>query len=603
MRNFVRGLRRHFVAFGVRPSSGAARLEWAKNRKASGAAVLTPSRRPGRPHSEGVVATSRRKTLHAGLAVPFATILALTAFQPGSEAAIRPQPAKGSHSRTLIVHTAARSPYTLGHELEFLKLQLRRVETQLEAIPASEATSNQIAGADYLVLFSPTPGAVVPAGLLESLVITNKPLLWAGFGSEQLAQRPPLSGQFASLPAAEPNLKQVAYRGRDWDAGGAYCQPMRLLPNSKAEPILTIPAEDQGLRLAIGWRHKQVTVFSAVPDVGPLQPLFADVLLDFFGIKDVAGPRLLLRIDDYQAASNHREFKRMVDFLFSRGHAFALPVTPSWRNAETKAIEDLESAPEFVAGLRYAQQRGGRIVLRGGVRETNDHAEFWDTESDRPPAGEQRSMVRDMIGRATALLLKHGLLPLAWQTPHDSASRLAYAEFANTFSTCVERPQLSDATRLGQGLASTITVDQYGRILLPENVGYLSGDSPEAVADLTRRAQALTQLRGTVAGCRFHAYLGFEKLTELVTALDQLKAPFLDLADLDHWVHVQGRLLLSGRAQRTVAIGDAPFVRKTYDRSGRMLSSLSGKVAAGNYTFQREGGGDYELLEFTGTKP
>ena len=346
-----------------------------------------------------------------------------------------------------------------------------------------------------------------------------------------------------------------------------------------------------------------MTVFSAVPGAGPMQPLFADVLLDFYGVKDAPESRLLLRIDDYQAVSNHREFRRMVDFLFSRGHAFALPVTPAWRNAETGATEDLESAPEFVAGLRYAQQRGGRIVLRGCVREIDDRAEFWDTESDRPLRGEQAGALREKIAKATALLLKHGLLPVAWQTPHDSASRLAYSEIAHCFSTAIERTQLSDRTHLEQGLSSAITVDQYGRLLLPENVGYLSGASSEAVVDLKRRAEALTQLRGTVAGCRFHAYLPFERLTELVNALEQLKTPFLDLADLDHWVHVPGYLLLSGRARHTVTVGDAPFARKIFDRSGKMLSSLKGKVALGENTFQREDAGDYELFELIEAKP
>lgn len=530
-------------------------------------------------------------------------VLALSSLESTAGTTPRPAPAKGSGSRTLIVHTAARTPYALGHELEFLKLQLRRVQTQVETIATAEATSNKVAAADYLVVFSPTSGATISAELIALLVATRKPLLWAGFGIERLAEHPEFAGQFAAAPMAAPTLQATTYRGRQWDTAGAAWHPMRLLADSRAEPIVTASGEGQGSRLTICWRHETVTLFSAVPGADPLQPLFAEVLLDFFGVKNDAGSRLLLRIEDYQAASNHREFKRMVDFLFSRGHAFVLPITPSWRNPETKAIEDLDAAPEFAAGLRYAQQRNGRIVLRGCVRESDDRAEFWDTELDRPPAGEEPAAVREKIAKATTLLFRHGLLPVAWQTPHDCASRLVYTEIARNFSTCIERPQLNDSTRLGQGLASAITMDQYGRIVVPENAGYLSADAPDAIAALQRRVQALTQLRGTVAGCRFHAYLGFEKLAELLTALEQLRTPFLDLADLDHWVHVQGHLLLSGRGQHPVKIGDAPFVRKTFARSGRLLASLKGNVALGENTFQREDTGDYELFEFTEAKP
>ena len=183
MFTLVRSLCCRFLFSGLRPSPGAASSERGAGPGTCELAVLTFLLRPRRPHSEGIVEASRRKTSHTRLAFSFATILALTLFQPGSEAAMRPRPGKGSGSRTLIVHTAARSPYALGHELEFLKLQLRRVETKLEAVPAAEATSNNIASADYLVLFSPKPDAVLPAGLVELLVATNKPLLWVGFGS------------------------------------------------------------------------------------------------------------------------------------------------------------------------------------------------------------------------------------------------------------------------------------------------------------------------------------------------------------------------------------------------------------------------------------
>ena len=88
-----------------------------------------------------------------------------------------------------------------------------------------------------------------------------------------------------------------------------------------------------------------------------------------------------------------------------------------------------------------------------------------------------------------------------------------------------------------------------------------------------------------------------------LAALEQLKTPFLDLADLDHWVHVPGYLLLSGRAQHAVTVSNDSFARKTCDRSGKVLSSLNGKVALGESVFQREDAGDYELFEFTEAKP
>src|SRR5205823_51751 len=128
--------------------------------------------------------------------------------------------------------------------------------------------------------------------------------------------------------------------------------------------LVIVGQSEAGLRLPVCWKLGGATFFSAVPGPGSLSFLFADALLDFYGATNVPGARLFFRIDDYQAQSNHREFKRRVDYLFSRGHPFVLSVTPSWHNPRTRAVEDLDAAPEFVKGLRYAQQRGGRIVLQ-----------------------------------------------------------------------------------------------------------------------------------------------------------------------------------------------------------------------------------------------
>ena len=441
----------------------------------------------------------------------------------------RPVPSRGPDARTLIVFSAARAAYSLGHELEFLKLQLGRIATPLEAIPVADATSTRLAAADYLVVFCPQPNPVLATNFLQALAVRHKPVLWVGFGAEQLAKFPPFTGKFETAPGVDHLLKRVSYQGRNWNFPGAWWSPMLVTARSGAQSIMGPPDPGGQVRLSLCWKLDDKIFFTAVPAPGPLSFLFADLLLDFYGASSVhpasdreigapriADGRLFFRIDDYQAASDHRGFLRRVDFLFSRGHPFLVSITPSWRNPETGALEDLDSAPEFVAGLRYAQQRGGRMVLRGCVREPGERGEFWDTDLDRPLPEEKPEMIRRQLAQATMLLLKHGLLPLAWQTPQDAASRAAYAEIARVFSTAVERPQLGDATHLDTGLASAPTMDRHGRLIVPENLGYVSGEGTDPYEEIRSRAELLLGLRGTIAGCFIHAYLPFERLTGLM---------------------------------------------------------------------------------------
>jgi hypothetical protein len=338
--------------------------------------------------------------------------------------------------------------------------------------------------------------------------------------------------------------------------------------------------------------------FSAVPRPGLLGFLFADMLLDFFQVTNPPPSRLVLRIDDYQAGSDHFEFQTKVDLLAGRGVPFFVSVTPSWRNSPTGAVVTLDSAPAFVESLRDAQARGARLLLRGCVREPGEEAEFWNQELDRP-VSLTPEQVRQRLYQAVGLMLKHGLLPVGWETPGDSASREVYKEVAQVFSTALERPQLSDLTGRETALLSTRVRDREGREIIPENLGFVPAAGGTNVSStLRRRADFLKRLRGTWAGIYFHAYLPQEQLTALLNTLEALQRPFLDASSLDPWVHVPGRLLLIGAAEQKVLLAGGVVQWRAFDRAGQQVHSEKEFVLPGERTFRRKGRGVFELYEF-----
>lgn len=425
--------------------------------------------------------------------------------------------------------------------------------------------------------------------------------MWVGHGADQLARFTSLTNVFEPAPAMGTPLGSVSFRGRPWTLGEESWIPVRLAPTSNAEVLIHGTPDPARNARPVAWKRGNAIFFSALPSAGPLGYLFSDLVLDFYQVSNSPASRIILRVDDYQPTSNHREFRRAIDYLFSRRIPFALAVTPSWRNPPSGDIKDLNSTPDYVSGLRYAQQRGGRIVLRGCVREADDRAEFWDTELDRPRPDDPSLPAK--LSQAVQLLLKHGLLPLAWQTPQNSASHTSYRQVAQVFSTGLERLQLTDLTHLAQGNLSTLTVDRFGRQIIPENLVSVVGTESNRFDKTRRDAESITSLSGTVAGGVIHAYQPFDTWVGLIETLEGLKTPFLDLAELDHWVQSSGALILTGNSQRTVKFGAGTITSKVFDRAGRLIAAEQESAIAGERLFQRRGRGDYEVLEFIEARP
>jgi uncharacterized protein YdaL len=522
----------------------------------------------------------------------------------------RPATAKGADAKTLVIYSETRSPYSLANELTALKLQLRRVASQLDTVLAAKVDTNQLAAADYVVVFCPQPFPNFAPEILEALAHSVRPVLWVGYGADQMARLPEFKGQFDVAPfASDKRVETVNYLGRNWNLPLPVWLPAQLDDtNGSTNIIMTVPVAANG-ELAthpLCWRRGAVTFFTALPTSTATSALFSDLLLDFFGATAPASA-VCLRIDGYHCHQDHLEFRHMVDYLHERGRPFVVGVVPAYWDPVTKKIQELDSQPEFVSALRYAQKNGGRLVLQGYVNArksgTGQEPEFWDSTLDRPFADDSAEYVRERVYQGVRKLVKQGLFPIGWQTPFNAASHTDYEEIAKHFSTAIERVQLSDATGLENFGGTAVAQDDFGRRIVPENLGAVTGTT-NALAAIQSRVEILTKLRGTVATVSFPAYLTEEKLIPAARLLEQTKLPFLDLAEGDNWVQLPDLILLTGKAQRTVTLKDALIRWKAYDLAGNLVDSeTEPQSTTGERVFQRRGKGDYELFEIIEAQP
>ncbi len=527
-------------------------------------------------------------------------------------APIRPPAGRGAEARTLLVYSDTRTRYGLGDAVAALKLQLLRVDTKLEAVAADTVTTNQIAGADYVVVFCPQSSPTLTKRFLHAIAGARKPVLWVGYGAELLEKLPPFQSEFAvSAEATAQTGTMVSYRGQEWPAPVTPWVPAVLDPTHSPNSTVIMSTRGQTggstVELPICWKTGHATFFVGVPASDAMHFLFGDLVLDFFEVKETRPSQVFVRIDDYHCRRNHREFRRVVDYLYSAKRPFILSVIPAFQDAATGQVEEMDAQPEFIETLRYAQSRGGRLIVQGYThaykKGTCESPEFWDASLDAPIADDCAGYACDRVTRGVRALLKHGLFPLGWQTPGYAASSRTYQEVGAIFSTAVERVQLSGATARENFAPSSFTRDAAGRFIVPENMGFVRYATAGATEAIESTATILTQLRGTVAGCYVHSYQPLEKIFELTDALERHKTPWLDLADLDHWVQLPDTLLLAGNAERVVKAQKASIRWRAFNRAGELLEEQREPLLfSGERVFKRRGVGDYELFEFTESK-
>jgi len=491
----------------------------------------------------------------------------------------RPTPEHGTGSRTLVAYAHQHFGYSLANSLNLVKLQLARIDTRIDALPLSELDSNAVQRCDYLVIVGPEAGESGPTNLIAALAATAVPVLWIGENLEPLQAVDELRGSIAA-DATLATATTIQYRGRRWDV-----RPFSFTQTSGIKkPLIAAVSDEQEKPFC--FQVGRFTLFGAEPQGGLLGFVFEDILFDFYRVKTAPSSSILLRVRGYSPASDHREMRRVADYLFSRSIPFVLSV----RNFAGQFTND----NEFVSTLRYAQHRGGRLIIEGAGRTSA----LWNFATDKAIG---QSATRDFgrgINQELSTAFAAGLLPIAWQTPESAASPEAYRAVGQIFSTSFERVQLSEATARGSYGPGGLTLDAYGRLIVPENAGYIT-DSSDAVAQVEPALDLLAKLRGTILCGTFDSFVPLERLVEFVSLLEQYRLPFLDVAELPNRVQLGDQLLLTGTAAVSLDLKDTTIRWKTFNRLGALLAEDEQKTRfTGHREFKRIGIGVFELVQF-----
>jgi hypothetical protein len=422
--------------------------------------------------------------------------------------------------------------------------------------------------------------AVTPLStvVLQDLVHAGRPVLWLGYGVQHLpVDMDEMMGFVAEFFAETTLPTAVEYKGQHLPAKLETYALIRL-SRPTAEVLASYIGGSEPIPYIVRggdfWYVNGLpNLDSDYPDPATDAPtlVFADALHDFFGTTTPTSRRAVIRLEDVSVHIDPRVLTETVNFLSSEGIPFALGLIPNQR-FEDGSIVSLRDRPEFVAAVRYAQDSGATIVLHGYHHTfgSGEDYEFWDEKRNAPLKGETWDSYAAKVEDGIRILRDVGIEPRLWETPHYAASDLAYEVFAHYFSHAIENREPAS------WLPYPIAPDEFGQVLIGENIGYLHPEEGWTVDAQLERARLLQVVRDSWAVGFYHpANIPLSELKMLVSKLRDQNYTFIDLRSLPMEVRYDYEPNLTTRLMGSFQESEQRLGRALPDLPGSRLSVLA----------------------------
>ncbi|MGZ7149870.1 DUF2334 domain-containing protein [Bacillus sp. BC08] len=290
-----------------------------------------------------------------------------------------------------------------------------------------------------------------------------------------------------------------------------------------------------------------------------------EMLFSYFGQKPTTDKvEAYLRLEDVHPAADINQLKEIAALLKEKKIPYMITVIPVYKDPDTGKTIHLKDKPELVDLLRSMQDDGAAIIMHGYTHqfydsETGEGFEFWDVKTDQPirqpkhekpktkddfpnieaynayvKKGEEfeEKYTTDHIEKGIQELVDAKLYPVAFEAPHYTMSQKGYEILSRYFSTYVGQLQLSDTTWKSMHSPAYRSTPSFlhGMKLMPETVGFIEEDKPQAIAKMKANAVSVAKLSDGVIGAFYHPYLGVKPLKEVLKNLESI--PNIEWIDL-----------------------------------------------------------------------
>jgi uncharacterized protein YdaL len=279
--------------------------------------------------------------------------------------------------------------------------------------------------------------------------------------------------------------------------------------------------------------------------------------------------RALVRIEDIGPMSNPDDLRAIAAALKAEAVPYSIAVYPLYvgpvGNGRQRIVH-LAERPRVVRAIVEMLDGGASLVLHGYSHQLGDRKNPRSGESgtdyeffsahlddagnvvyDGPVPGDSQAWAQERIEKALAELRDLGLpRPNMFNVPHYAASPADYAAIRATFPARYDRGQYFSPAWDGTPPVSPyifeqstpfLVRDDYGSLVVPENLGYIADPSehtsgPNTRKDLLVGAAALLTVRDSVASFFYHPFLGSSRLVGLVRELKKMGYTFTSPCEL-----------------------------------------------------------------------
>ncbi|RWS40209.1 DUF2334 domain-containing protein [Bacillus mycoides] len=351
--------------------------------------------------------------------------------------------------------------------------------------------------------------------------------------------------------------------------------PTHKLKNELQEERLMKKIEAKGTTLAYALSadgnhplivHQGTSYYVATPNLFDwMSHYVGEMLFSYFGQQpETTKTSAYLRLEDVHPAVDVKQLKEIAELLKEKKLPYMITVIPVYKDPNTGKTVHLKDNSELIDVLRFMQDNGGSIVMHGYTHqfydsETGEGFEFWDVKTDQPirqPNHEkpktkddfqstedynkyvengkafEEKYTKDHIEKGIAELVGAKLYPVAFEAPHYTMSQKGYEILSQYFSTYVGQLQLNDTTWKSMHSPAYISTPSFlhGMKLIPETVGFIEEDKPQAIAKMKERALSVEKLSDGIIGAFYHPYLGVKPLKEVLKELESI--PNIEWIDL-----------------------------------------------------------------------
>lgn len=330
--------------------------------------------------------------------------------------------------------------------------------------------------------------------------------------------------------------------------------------------------------------------------------LFGEILHDIFNVNHEEKHLAYIRLEDIHPLVNPENMKQIANILKEKKIPYMVAVIPVYTNPETGEKHYFSDSPKLLKVLKKMQKDGASIVLHGYTHqfrnsETGEGFEFWDVENNTPIYSKpdesftlkaevdfkskseyetyiqnlkqfEREYIERKLTRGIQELVNYGLYPLAFEAPHYTMSQNGYNVVSEFFSTYVGQIQLSDKSWeiMDTTLYTTSPSFLNGMQLLPETLGYVKPDDPNAVQNMMKKVEALHLTKDGMLAAFYHPYLGVERFIELITEMEKIpNIKWIDLKQMDLWVKADNVEIHTENGEVKVNINYGKLLRTSLD--------------------------------------